>query len=193
MGIYSFSGAISEIKYYQRYEMHEEALEIATKVDKEELDVKERITLYKLMAMSYRKIESGEYALIYINRAISLLQDMSASYTPDSYKKEFGVLLMNKGVVFHSESKYNSAVDCYTRAISLFKQLTFSDHDLLVNAYISIGEVYIDMKQYFKSLCFFRCAEDELSRPEDVRRGYIQDKISDLEKQINNNGEVVIE
>lgn len=185
MSICSFSSAVAEIKYYQRYEMHGEALEIATKADKENLQVKDRITLYKLMAMSYRKIGSGEYALIYINRAINLLQEMSGSHDTDSYKKEFGILLMNKGVVFHSQSKYGSAVDCYSKAISLFKHLTFSDQNLLVNAYISIGEVYIDTGDHFKSLYYFRCADVELRMRDDIRHKYIQSKIVDLEKQIN--------
>lgn len=189
MGIYSFSSAIAEIKYYQRYEMHVEALDIATEVDKEALDVKERITLYKLMALSYRKIDCSDYALIYINKAISLLQEEKSFYSPDDFKTDYGILLMNKGVVFHSQSKNDSAIDCYSRAISLFENLTIPNNNLLVNSYISIGEVYLDLEHYFRSLCYFRYAEEKMDNSQDIRWGYVHNKISELEKLIQNDGE----
>lgn len=171
-----------DISYFQKYEMHEEALEIALKMPLDELGSDEKCRLYKLMCLSYRKLGAMEEALIYINYAIEIAKREIERNKSDYWRKTLGICLMNKGVIYDAAKDYEKASNIYHHAITIFKGIDGIEKGIIVNALINYGEALYNFNKNMKALFILREALMLIDEKEDMRYGYIKRKMKEIEE-----------
>lgn len=174
---------IDEIRYFQRYELHEEALEMANKVMIESLEPMERVTLYKLMTLSYRKLRCFDYALQYICKAIKIVENEIELKEDKRLDKELAICLMNKGVIYDAQQNYNEACLIYRKAISIFRSLNDLDSGILLNALINYGDALCNLRLQSKAVFIFREALNLVEKEDDIRYTYLNKKLDDLTRR----------
>lgn len=169
---------IADIRYFQKYELHDEALEIAHQIELTTLQNVDKITIYKLMCLSYRKLGLIEEALVAINHAIETVKEEKIVNC-----QELGICLMNKGVVYDSISDYVKACEMYRKAISIFRKMEEIDEGIMINALITYGEALCNENKQGKAMFYFREAMSLFKNQEDTRYYYILEKIKKIENE----------
>lgn len=169
-----------EIRYFQRYELHEEALEIAEKLNKDELDASGKVKLYKLMALSYRKIGDINLALFCINQAIAIVKREKKVRNDAVLDKELAICLMNKGVIYDSERQYDQACSAYKDAIAIFRTRHDLDNETMSNALLNYGEALFNAGFQERALFTLYEAHSLIRDPDNPKIKYIDDLINKI-------------
>lgn len=176
-------GYIRDMQYFQRYEMHEEALDIVKKISLEDIDLEKKCQIYRLQCLSYRKLGRMDEALVCISNAISIATDETKKEKSDHNLKQLGICLMNKGVVYDYNTDYSNACKYYKKAISLFRTMRDQEEGILINALINYGEALYNSGNNNKALFIFREGLGLLADKEDARYSYLEKKIDILENR----------
>lgn len=171
---------IADIQYFQKYEMHEEALTIALQIPTDKLESLNKCKLYKLTSLSYRKLGLTEDALIYINRAISVVKNEN---NWDNKEKEIAICLMNKGVIYDAAKSYKEACDIYRQALSIFKSIEGIEDGIVANALINYAEALLKINKRKKAVFIFRDILQLINDENDMRYQYVINKLGELENK----------
>lgn len=169
---------IDEMRYFLRYGLYEEAVEVGKKTDIDKLDLKEKIQFYKLMALSYRKLELQDCALIYISKAISIITEQKK--LDDSLERELAICFMNKGVIYDSQKDYDKACEIYLQAIRIFRKIEPLEKNILINALINYAEALVNGGKERKARFIYEETLSYIEDNEDIRKNYIEEKLTKL-------------
>lgn len=174
------SKLFDEIRYFQRYELHEEALEIAQQAKVDELNILEKVRLYKLMTLSYRKIGAINQAFICINKAITIIKKEKKIRNDSSLDKELAICLMNKGVIYDSERSFYDACSTYREAIAIFRTIYDLDNETMSNALLNYGEALFNAGFQEKAMFTLYEARSLIRDSDNPKINYIDDLINKI-------------
>lgn len=119
---------------------------------RKELRFKYYIPLCKLLSLGYRKCNKPKQAIQVINEAIDFSMRQFKETGQLSWKKEFAILHVNKGVIYESSENYIGAMEEYCFAKPIFEEL--KDYDHLVLLYQTMVGTFISTQSYNKAKDF---------------------------------------
>lgn len=164
---------IEDAQRLQKCGDHDVAVSMLTRAlceDKQEMFA---VEIHKLLSFSHRKLGNNELALVHINRAIGLVQDKTKT---NQSIYEYAVCLMNKGVVCESAKRYDSALESYQSAVTIFQEVQRSNPEhsgALINALITLGLFYINQNKQVEARECLTSALDYFGADKETDRRYV--------------------
>lgn len=175
---------IKDAKNFQKfgqYDLAIEALEQAQKIDSQH---QFEVEIQKLLSFNYRKLGNFSLALLHINNAINLALSPKTAEKAD---EEYAVCLMNKGVIYEELGDSATAIKCYLPALKILIDLFNSTPEkfgIIINAFLTIGLLYYNQKQYSKTKDYFEQALPYFGVGKESDRRYIS--IIEILREIKN-------
>lgn len=150
---------IRELIHISNYEIAIKRLQniiIQTKVEEDYL--KYYITASKLLALCFRKCKKYKKAEDELKRSIILLKKVFMKNFSEQYYKEFGVLIVNLGIIYEELGNNQEALEEYKRAEGIFKKI--GDNSNLFKLYITMHFTLIKANQLSTAKKFLDIAVD---------------------------------
>ena len=174
---------INDIRNFQRYGCHEEAIECAKTLIIKNLEAKKQCEVYKLLCLSYRKLNNINYALIYINKAVNIAKKELHNNYNDSNLMEYGICLMNKGVVYDFDENYAMSKLIYKKAIDCFEHMGKVNNGIIANALVNYSEVLYKIGEINECRTVLKKCISIIDDVNDMRLIYAQNKLKELQLQ----------
>lgn len=173
---------IDDVRHFNRYCLYEESLE---KINEVILPIKNKDLeheILKLKSFIYRKLQEPDIALIYINQA---LQCVKRNNIVDK-KMKYAVCLMNKGIIYDEQKKYEQAIREYLVAVDIFRNdfKKTNDEGKLINSLVNLGTAYFQNQQYNLAKNLFKetMAYFKEDKNTDTRYIYIENMLHEIEQ-----------
>lgn len=185
---YKVETYINDARNFHKHGQYDFAIDFLWKAKELDHQHKYESEIEKLLSFNYRKLGEFEQALIHINNAICI----NTNEISDSSKKEYGICLMNKGIIFEELKQKGKVLECYLPALKIFTDLFNSDPDnygLIINALMTIGMFYYKQKKYLKVREYFERALPYFGVDKECDRRYMT--IINTLEEIKEKGDLV--
>lgn len=126
-----------------------EALSLMNELFREPARSKYYASLYKLLALGYRKSNKAKQALQILDRAINYTTKQFTKTREESWEKENAVLHVNKGIVYENVKNYIGAINEYLQAERIFSKLNDVEHLFLL--YQTLAGTYISTDRFVEA------------------------------------------
>lgn len=133
---------IEDARRFQRCGDHELAISSLQLAQQEDRLNEYEVEIQKLFSFSYRKIGNYDMALLHINNALNRNAKLGKN---KHTQNEYAVCLMNKGIIYEENKRFDNALECYLLAVDTFISLhkdNPEEYGLIINALLTLGLFY---------------------------------------------------